>query len=437
MAMDALIESGLYWVPLVTIPLLAYVIYRLAGGGRHPVTPPGRPAVSADAHPSYPQTVELVNRRYNIERRHHRTTMVIVVVGVLAVLVLAQVIISTGPEELGWGALYDHLRKRYAEKPFDALSFLLTSIAMVVALLVHVLGRQQRIVLSQSGVRYVPGAGIMRRIRPGWAVQWGELRGATLSLSRARPTAELARLTLITERGQYKVLPHEWIFPDQWERPSIFRQLRLSVPDFEDVLARLRASPLLRFLADAGVQVRVDTNRHAHGFDLGGNRYTVAAIGLMCALGAYALIDHLLFNEAYAEAPLHGLNLALGAAAALIAASWLRRGAVPALESVALALLVGGAVFLAAYPGLLRVNQLTDDQGLKSYEYVLQNDMTLRAATPGIPPLRLGDRQYWQSFAAGSVHNFDLRRGGLGFYQVDLGPYHDRLRGFYNGARRP
>jgi hypothetical protein len=434
--MDALIDSGLGWLALITVPLLAYVIYWRAGGGQRPTARPMRPADRGEARRLFPQTVELVNRRYYITARQARLALVAVAVGSLAILLLVQLTMRVLPGDLDWAQLYEHLRKRWVERPADTALLGLTTVIVIGSLFVHVLMRQQRLVLSRDGIRYVPGGGFVRRIKPGWAAQWSEIRAATLRLSPARASVELSHLTLATDHGRHRVLPSDWIQPNQWQRPSILRQLRVLAPSEEEVVARLRSTPLLRYLADAGVQVGTESGSRAAGFDLAANPRTLGAVGLACVLGAYALIDYLLFNETYADTPLYAVNVALGAAVALAAALWLRRGKVPRLESTALALLVGVAMSLVAYPGLLRVNQLSDEQGLRSYEYVLQPDMTLRCTTSGVPDLRLGDHKYWQSFPIGSTHSFALRRGGLGFYQVDLGPYHDDLRAFYHGARR-
>ena len=95
--------------------------------------------------------------------------------------------------------------------------------------------------------------------------------------------------------------------------------------------------------------------------------------------------------------------------------------------------MVLGAAFAAAlYPGLLRVNQLTDGEGLKPQQYRLEDYVLLKALDAQLPDLLFIDyHEYWQQFPRGSQHEFLMRKGALGFHQVDMGPVHERMREFY------
>ena len=44
---------------------------------------------------------------------------------------------------------------------------------------------------------------------------------------------------------------------------------------------------------------------------------------------------------------------------------------------------------------------------------------------PNLPVLRFPrDADYWRQFKLGTTHQFELRKGGLGFYQVNMQPVH-------------
>lgn len=73
------------------------------------------------------------------------------------------------------------------------------------------------------------------------------------------------------------------------------------------------------------------------------------------------------------------------------------------------------------YPGLLRLNQLTDSVGRRPYAYILQADRSLRPVDPALPILRFAEN-YWERSVVGSKHTMYLRQGKLGFYQVDMEP---------------
>jgi hypothetical protein len=50
----------------------------------------------------------------------------------------------------------------------------------------------------------------------------------------------------------------------------------------------------------------------------------------------------------------------------------------------------------------------------------------------GLPTLRFARyADYWSDFRAGSTHAFWLRRGGLDFHQIDLGPVRAAMREHY------
>ncbi|MCK7509538.1 MAG: hypothetical protein MZV70_39540 [Desulfobacterales bacterium] len=50
----------------------------------------------------------------------------------------------------------------------------------------------------------------------------------------------------------------------------------------------------------------------------------------------------------------------------------------------------------------------------------------------GPPALEFpGHHEYWAQFKPGSVHQFELRRGGLGFYQLNMRPLEKALREYY------
>jgi hypothetical protein len=151
----------------------------------------------------------------------------------------------------------------------------------------------------------------------------------------------------------------------------------------------------------------------------------------------YALGDTFVAgNESYADTPPYPYFIAAGILAAMAAALWLRRARVPVAESLGVALLFGGALGAAAYPGALRVNALTDREGLRNYEYQLAPDLTLSPLSAGLPRLAFPrDADYWAHFKAGSVHTLELRHGGLGFYQVNMQPVIEAMREFYKGQK--
>ena len=125
-----------------------------------------------------------------------------------------------------------------------------------------------------------------------------------------------------------------------------------------------------------------------------------------------------------------------GAIAALASMIWLLSAQVPRIETLGLSLLLGGATGFALYPGVLRLNEATDTEGLRTYEYRLTEYAVFTPADPNLPVLRFpGDADYWRQFKFGTTHRFELRKGGLGFYQVNMQPVHAKMREYFIGQK--
>jgi hypothetical protein len=202
-------------------------------------------------------------------------------------------------------------------------------------------------------------------------------------------------------------------------------------PELERTIAE---SPLMRFVSARvpRLEMRPGWAGAATAYALEKNRRALALVVLFIALVSYGIVDSYASAETYAGSPPYFLFAAAGLLAGGLAWIWLRAGEVPASERAVIAVLLGAALGAALHPGLLRANQLTDSAGLRTYRYTLEADLRLIPLESGPPALRFPrDLEYWMQFRRGSVHEFRLRRGGLGFYQIDMAPVHEALRAYY------
>lgn len=182
----------------------------------------------------------------------------------------------------------------------------------------------------------------------------------------------------------------------------------------------------------AGPGGAVVTATVPEAFALERNPYTVSALLLTGLIGFYAVVDFLLNTETYAEDPWYPLYAGVGGLTALLVAVGLLRVNIPKAESLALGVLLGLVLGLACYPGLLRLNQLTDTVGLLSYTYTLNEDLSLTPPEKHLPTLTFPSEQdYWAHFTPGTAHQFRLRHGKLGFYQVEMAPIYAQTRAYY------
>ena len=92
---------------------------------------------------------------------------------------------------------------------------------------------------------------------------------------------------------------------------------------------------------------------------------------------------------------------------------------------------LGFALFTFAV--ILRLNIVTDSQGLQDYHYQLSADLTWQseAAVP-ILDLYMSGSEYWQQYEVGDEATFQLRQGGLGIWQVNMDKVYDQQKLFYD-----
>ena len=169
---------------------------------------------------------------------------------------------------------------------------------------------------------------------------------------------------------------------------------------------------------------------------MGKHRVALVFVILFFIFLSYFLIDNfLILQEEYISQP-HQAIFVIGGLLALISSYLLmERKKVPRGGKKVLAMLFCLATVGALYPGLLRINQLTDSQGLQVYRYVFSETYLLLPEDKSMPRLALATNQdhkaYWSQYKAGDHYDIAIRKGGLGFYQIDMSPIIANIQQFY------
>ncbi len=103
-------------------------------------------------------------------------------------------------------------------------------------------------------------------------------------------------------------------------------------------------------------------------------------------------------------------------------------------DTFAYALLAGLGMGLALYSFIPRINILTDENGVNSYSYILGTDYIWRAKEPKSPELDLylKSSRWWKQYEPGDTYTFNLRKGGLGIWQVNMAKIYDDQKEFYD-----
>jgi hypothetical protein len=297
----------------------------------------------------------------------------------------------------------------------------------------HRVKKHERLVLDETGITYESA---VPAFLPGWHYFWTEIRSAELVIPKL-VAPNLVSIEL--DAGERKRRVHGVWAPEGTVLAVMTSSgwgLKNSSALADELARELEASPLVQYLRSRGIPIRRKSARIS-GFALESHRATWIGTLAFLSLVAYTVGDLFLNAEVYAVEPPLVLFVLAGFAAAMACVVLIGRYPLPRMEAWALSLLLGGAVGVALYPALLRLNQITDADGLKPYQFTLVEHVLLRPDNRELPEIRFrGYPEYWQQFRVGTKHELVLRRGGLGFWQLDRAPLHARMREFYVGKGR-
>ena len=305
--------------------------------------------------------------------------------------------------------------------------------------------KYERLHLDHSGIRYKsPLPDAFGSLQPDWSVQWSHVREVRIVVPKVMFHPNLAALEIDAGPVKKKLQALQWSAVDSegkateagsvpW-RESFFSGMGGS-REMEKTLRAVEGSDIVRYARQAGVKVTTGEGS-VSGFALENHRHALVATVLALFLLGYAIVDIAISQESYAVDPPFVLFALGGAIAVLVGMLWLASAGVPRAETLGLSLLLGGMVGLALYPGLLRLNEATDSEGLRDCEYRLTAYVVFSPVDSRLPVLEFDkDGQYWRQFALGTTHKFELRKGGLGFYQVNMAPVYAKLREYYTSGK--
>jgi hypothetical protein len=163
------------------------------------------------------------------------------------------------------------------------------------------------------------------------------------------------------------------------------------------------------------------------------NRRSLIVVCALFVVLAYAVLDGLVFND---NALLDGDSLMTAmpfvTLLGLACFPYLKRGGVPSRESWALSMFLGVALAAAFVPFVKRADQWASRNSTVTVVYELKPGgrfVAVDGAAPALNYSRYAD--YWRQFEPGSLHEFQLIHGPLGFWQLREGNVSKRIRDFY------
>jgi len=334
--------------------------------------------------------------------------------------------------------------KAFREEPVGSTLNVLVFLGLPVVLLyMYLASRNERLILTSSGIRYVSAfPEPFDLLSPGWFVRWDQVTHARLDRARFGLDPVLSPLTLVTRTRERRLRPLFWVNPDTW-KPVRKRRFGFPVkPGVAEQLENLANADLVEYVRAhiTGMEMNTGTGDKAakQSFNLEDNPWSGGmAVALLVLLG-YALVDtFMLKTEVFAGEPPIEIYMVAGLLVACVAAFLSFRARLPMYICILLPAMIGIAFAAASHPALLRINQLTDTSGLANYTYVRQADGRYRPKDIGPPSLSMDyPPEYWSQFMPGSTHEFALRRGGLGYWQLSEVPLKEAYYDYYEALRK-
>jgi len=365
----------------------------------------------------------------------------IVAAGALLYMILYNVCPTCSPSEIAASA-----REKLLEEKGMVFALAATPLLLVFFLVLAFGSRhRERLILTETGVEFrSPLPGPLNFLHRDWSLQWIEVRRAWIGPIFKFAGGQFTSLFFETGNKRRRILLYPWVDPRHY-RPRTLRKEKAYIdalqkqqgPEYE---ALTTESSVVRYIAEhvRGIKIESAPTGSA-GFALEKNPWSLGVLVLFFLLVAYTLVDaFVLIGEIYVTRPAYEAFAAGGLVAAIVATRLLRARGVPNLESSVLGVLLGTAIGCAVYPGALRLNQWTDSAGLRIHTYQSQGQGRFTPLDESLPELHFEDYpEYWREFGAGEDRDFELRRGGLGFYQLNMAPILDDIAAYYRHKDRP
>lgn len=342
----------------------------------------------------------------------------------LVLLALPAVVISLllDPEKVF--AFYAELLSR------DKLADLALPSLLIVPVIwtVFRIAAQSRVELTDSGIRFASGVPEWLRTQTDWELSWGDIQ--SVELQRPPFAHPLNTIVVFNSGGTLRRLqPWQWVTSDT-EKVKLGQMVRGRSKKQHALIAK---TPLVTELRSRGKLPAEPNKAPVAENDLrrAGKASITVAVAFVGAVAYFILDSYFGLQEYYAGTPPWQWHFAIGLIATVMVWLALNQAKPGSAEALLVALLFGAGMGLAAYPGLLRLNAWLDQAGLVSHEYTLGQSDTW--TTSGEPPdlvFDIGSR-YWNQFEPGQVKTFQVRRGGLGFYQINMAPIYQEQKAFY------
>ena len=392
----------------------------------HPLEGVGRTAL--------PGEVELRNRAFCFTPAQRMAAIGTAMLPLIVVVVFVVVMIARATEgadapsseelarELGAGVL-----DRLLEDVVQLGLFVLTT---VIGLFAMLRGSRERLFVGPDGVRYFSGfPAWLGPLGGSWSVSAARIRDVRAVPSRLGGAPALLQIVFETETGSRSFGVFTYVDATRYDAAA-FRALSRTRPDPSEIAALFEAMPLVEYARSIGFDPRMPEPARPSeleiDFSLSDRPRVAAALMLSFAGFGYAVLDLGLVSETYASGAPILMIIAGGAAVGALAWALLGSREVSGLGRGAVAAMLAAVAMLALYPGLIRVNRIgAPDPAPHAYRHGAAG--FLEPVAPSSPDVDLPlVIEMLEGSEPGDVHELWLRKGPLGFLQLDIDRLDDR-----------
>jgi len=304
---------------------------------------------------------------------------------------------------------------------------------------------QSKLEIDEFGLSHQSGLpDVLKQFHPDWRISWAEIQKVEPAQSALAKNTILLPLNLRLLNNTIKVLPSQWVNPKEPNKKRWFKVGQDLSELFENspLVKIFEAKGLLKVKRSADGKYLSGLTENSLGTDINSSPISLAMAGFVFFALFYFITEvYFTLSEFYAGPPPYSYLIVAAVIAAIVSYLLLLKTKFTLAEKIILAVFMGLSMAAVMYPLMLRINEWTDNEGLQTYSYTKTSVVTWKTEPANglpqinhqIPALKfdLASSDYWAQFDIGATKEFELRNGGLGFYQLNMEPIYKEQKTFY------
>ncbi|MCK5336521.1 MAG: hypothetical protein KAQ67_10180 [Gammaproteobacteria bacterium] len=376
----------------------------------------------------------ILSRTGNQKIAIHIKVFLVCVVLIFVAVFLSMLFGGVDPEkEIRFIDLFSSLKESYEDDSYRLVKHLVfVVIVFVTAMISYLALKNERLILTKNGIKYIPifKSKFFQNFNSAWSIDWNDVESVTQGKVKVKN-----EVIIKTKNKKSRTLQlnawKELSKSDQVTVKSLIGLVKYQQKMAKDAAFSFKENVLSRYIIDVvGLSIS-KTPETDLNFDLSSNKYSLGAVVVFFIFMAYAATGAMISSETYVSDVPYLWFVIFGLFIAIISGVILSKNKVPLTNAWGLALLLGGMAGVAMYPGIININQFTDNHGLVEYGYQRVNENIFEPVNTLLPHIAMKKDEYWESIPMNHDVSFMIRKGGLGFYQIDMEPEYKKMRQWY------